>query len=56
MVRLLKPWKLLFNNGRKKKTRRRSFCATKLLATKSTRVVEKTIELCHIIENKLLVK
>jgi hypothetical protein len=47
MVMLLKPWKFLFGNGKKKKTRR-SFRTTKLPATRSTRVVEKATELCHI--------
>ncbi len=31
----------MFGNGKKKKIRRRNSCITKLLATKSTRVVEK---------------
>jgi hypothetical protein len=54
---LLKPWKLLFGNGKKKKTKRkRSFCATKLLAIRSTKVVEKIVELCHIAKSRLLVR
>ncbi len=52
---LLKPWKFLFGNGKNKK-RRRSYCTTKLIATKSTRVVKKTVELCHTYENKHLAK
>lgn len=46
----------MFRNGKKKKTRRKSSCTTKLLVTKSTKVIEKTTELCHTIENRLLTK
>jgi hypothetical protein len=46
----------LFGNGKKKKTRRRRSCTTKLLVTKSTRVIEKIVELCHTTKNRLLAK
>ncbi len=51
----LKPWKLLFGNGKNKKTRMNT-CTTKLLATRSTRVIKKTTQLCHIIEDRLLAR
>jgi len=46
----------MFGSGKKKKTRTKSYCTTKLFATRSTRVVEKVVELCHIVENRLLAK
>jgi hypothetical protein len=52
---LLKPWKFLFNNGKKKMKRKKNFCTIKLLVTRA-KVVEKVAELCHAIENKLLVR
>ncbi len=54
---VLKPWKLLISSGGKKKTKRRKKnCATKLLATRSTKVVEKIVMFCHIAKSKLLMK
>jgi hypothetical protein len=55
MVMFLKPWKFLFGNGKNKKTRMNT-CTTKLLATRSTRVIKKTTQLCHIVENRLLAR
>jgi hypothetical protein len=50
---LLKPYKFLFNSGKKKK-RRKNYCTTKLPITRLTRVIEKTTKLHHIAENRLL--
>jgi hypothetical protein len=46
----------MFGIGKNKKMKRKSSCTTKLFATRSTKVIEKVIELCHIVENRLLVK
>ncbi len=50
---LLKPWKLLFGSGKKKK---KEFLYNKDACNNINKIVRKVGKLCHIVESKFLAK